>query len=366
MGRRPAGESPRMQATIAGGIFMWSAWQPDRNLFFNSFFVEAEGGNLVIDPLALSEADATEIEGRGGIAWIVVTNRDHKRATASLAERFGAKVAASALDAPALGIPVARTLEAGDEIGGARVIGLDGLKTPGEIALHFRKQRAVVVGDAFWGDPAGSVRMMPDEKLGDPAGAALSLRRIAAARPDHLLVGDGACVFGGATATIWACLEARTDVYVNRINLDEAPWTRGTPGNPRPYADARSWTDIDFLIGAERLGYRVARIEPGDAFCPLHWHTAEEELFVILDGEVTLLTPRGNWPLRKGDFIAFPTRMSGAHKIVNESGAPCEILMVSNVDLDDVCSYPDSHKVLIESTDLMLRDYPVLDYFDGE
>jgi hypothetical protein len=32
----------------------------------------------------------------------------------------------------------------------------------------------------------------------------------------------------------------------------------------------------------------------------------------------------------------------------------------------DVCSYPDSAKVLIEARDIMLRDRPVLQYFDGE
>jgi len=41
-------------------------------------------------------------------------------------------------------------------------------------------------------------------------------------------------------------------------------------------------------------------------------------------------------------------------------------LMVANTDVRDVCYYPDSHKVLIEDSDLMLRDRPVLDYWDGE
>jgi hypothetical protein len=31
-----------------------------------------------------------------------------------------------------------------------------------------------------------------------------------------------------------------------------------------------------------------------------------------------------------------------------------------------VCYYPKSHKVLVEATDLMVRDHPQLDYWDGE
>jgi len=352
-----------MQRTIVEGVRMWSVWQPDRNLFFNSFFVQGADGNLVVDPLPLGEADAMEIESLGGVAWVVVTNRDHERDSRALAARFGAKLAASALDAPQLSGPVDRTLSYGDDVLGARVIPLDGLKTAGEIALYLRKQRTVVLGDAMWGDPAGSLRLMPDEKLSDPPRAVLSLRRVHALRPLNLLVGDGACIFGDAYKVIWSCLEARTDAFVNRMNMADAEWIED-PSSDSLYVGG--YFDIDFYIGAERLGYRLARIPAGKSFCPLHWHTAEEELFVVLEGESTLLTPRGTWTVRKGDFISFPTRASGAHKLVNDSGATCELLMVSNTDHDDVCSYPDSHKVLIESRDLMLRDNPELEYFDGE
>jgi uncharacterized cupin superfamily protein len=200
--------------------------------------------------------------------------------------------------------------------------------------------------------------------LADPARAALSLRRLHAARPKHLLLGDGACVFGDAQRILWDCLEARSDVYVNRINLADVDWIVDPPDETNPYIGA--WSDIDFQIGAERLGYRYARLAAGKSFCPLHWHAFEEELFIVMKGEATLLTPRGKWTIRQGDFVSFPTRAAGAHKIVNESGAECEIVMIANTDQADVCYYPDSKKVLIEKSDLMLRDNPVLEYLDGE
>jgi uncharacterized cupin superfamily protein/glyoxylase-like metal-dependent hydrolase (beta-lactamase superfamily II) len=351
-----------MQATVVDGIRIWSAWQPGPNVFFNSFFIEAEGGNLIVDPLPLADADAAEIEARGGAAWVVVTNRDHERDAANVAARFGAKIAASEADAPLLGLEVARRLGGDDEIGGARVLAFEGLKTLGEIALFFLAKKTAIVGDALWGDVAGSVRLGP--KLADPAKAALSLRRLAATKAEHLLIGDGQCLFGNATAAIWKCLEACDGVYVNKVNLDEAYWKHDPPGTRDPYVG--SWTDIDFEIGAEQLGYRVARIPAGKAFCPLHWHTAEEELFIVTEGASTLVTPRGNFPLRKGDYVAFPARASGAHKIVNESNAACEIVMIANIVPHDSCFYPDSKKVAIERAGLIVRDHPALEYFDGE
>ncbi|HET9028920.1 MAG TPA: hypothetical protein VFN49_01975, partial [Candidatus Aquilonibacter sp.] len=72
-----------MQATVVPGVSMWSVWQPDREMYFNSFFVECEGGNLVVDPLAADETLFARMERAGGVAWIVLTNRDHERAAAS-------------------------------------------------------------------------------------------------------------------------------------------------------------------------------------------------------------------------------------------------------------------------------------------
>lgn len=352
-----------MQPTVVPGVWLWSAWQPERSLSFNSFFVAHPDGNLAIDPLPLSPADAAEIDTRGGLAWIVVTNRDHERDARALAARFGAKIAASAPDVALLTGPVDRALAHGDLIGGARVIGLHGFKTPGECALFFPELETVVLGDALWGAPAGSLRLMPDDKLSDPKAAALSLRAVAAMRPKHLLVGDGACVFWCATAEMWKTLDARGLPEMRAINVADAVW-KTWPLEPSGFGG--SAFEVGDVLGAEKLGYRLARIEAGTAFCPLHWHTAEEELFVVMRGAATLVTSHGRMTVRAGDYLQFPIAPSGAHKIVNETAEPCEILMIASTDGDDVCVYPDSHKILIERTGLIVRDRPELDYYDGE
>jgi hypothetical protein len=42
------------------------------------------------------------------------------------------------------------------------------------------------------------------------------------------------------------------------------------------------------------------------------------------------------------------------------------VLIVANIDEGDACFYPDSKKVLVEATGLIVRSEPELDYFDGE
>ena len=352
-----------MQQTV-NGFWMWSAWQPDRNLHFNSYFLTGDGGNLVVDPLPLSDADAAEIEAQGGVAWIVVTNRDHERATKELAERFGAKVACGG-DASLLRVPVDRVLADGEEIAGATVVSLDGLKTPGEIALWFPdRNRTLVVGDALWGTPAGVLRLMPDDKLGDAPRAALSLRKLLALWPLHVLVGDGTPVFGRGLEALRACVEARDDAHVNVLNVDDLVFSVDERDGPPGYR--AEWAEIGLGLGASKLGYAATRLPPGESFCPMHWHTMEEELFIVWEGTPTLRTPRGSTKLRPGDFVAFPTNERGAHKLTNESDKPCTVIMIANDNEDDVCIYPDSDKVGISRIRRRLRGSPTLPYYDGE
>jgi uncharacterized cupin superfamily protein len=351
-----------MRQTVVPGVWSWSRWQPDRGVDFNGFFVESSEGNLVVDPVPPDETTLAALV-QHGVAAVLVTNRDHERATAAIVAATGAQVIASALDAPTLTHQVDRTVQPGELVHGWTVVGLEGFKTAGEIALYDRARAAAIVGDALWGAPAGALTLMPDAKLADPQRAALSARVFRALSIDHLLVGDGACVFGNAHAVIGAMLDAREGVAVNRVNLDELVF-RNYPIEPPPFTAAVA--EAGRLLGAEKLGYAVGRLRRGDHYCPYHWHTAEEELFVVMEGTPTLRTPRGTFALRSGDIVAFRAHAGGAHRLWNDADGDAVVLMVANADPGDVCFYPDSRKFVVEATGTFVDDHPQRDYYDGE
>ena len=56
-----------MQPTIVPGVATWSRWQEDRSMFFNAWFVEGEGGNMVVDPL---EPDAADVVLADDAKWL--------------------------------------------------------------------------------------------------------------------------------------------------------------------------------------------------------------------------------------------------------------------------------------------------------
>jgi uncharacterized cupin superfamily protein len=354
-----------MRQTVVPGVWSWSRWQADRNLDFNGFFVETNEGNLVVDPIEPDDALLADLRARG-VASVIVTNRDHERGSAAVAAATGARVLAPALDAPELARPPDATFAPEDLIHGWRVLGFEGLKTPGEVALFDPARRTVIVGDAIWGTPAGALTLMPDAKLADPERALLSLRRLRAIYPRHLLVGDGACVFGTAYAALNAMFLARQGVATFRVNLDELRYVVGVDA-PERFRGIGS-AEVGFLLGASRLGSAMRRIPPGAHFCPYHWHSLEEELFVVLRGQPTLRTPQGTFALREGDLVVFPTSAAGAHRLWNDGTDDVLVLMVASQDDEghDVCIYPDSDKVLVEATDRVVRGSPELDYWDGE
>ena len=127
--------------------------------------------------------------------------------------------------------------------------------------------------------------------------------------------------------------------------------------------------------GAEHLGASVFELPPGQAAFPLHYHHANEELLIVLDGEPTLRTPDSERTLQKGEVVAFPRGSAGAHQIVNRSAKPVRFFILSEMNAPEVVVYPDSGKIAARDTppggapvtdggSFFARD--AVDYFEGE
>lgn len=98
-------------------------------------------------------------------------------------------------------------------------------------------------------------------------------------------------------------------------------------------------------LGGEKLGASVYELPPGERAFPYHVHHANEELLIVLDGEVTVRREGGEEVLRPGDAALFPAGRDGAHQAINRSERPVRFLMVSTMIHPEVLEYPDSKKV---------------------
>ena len=180
-------------------MYCWSIFNEVRQIDFNGHLWIRDGGNVLIDPVPMSEEDLRQFDELGGARWIVITNCDHEREAAFFKERTGAEVVAHAADADAMEVAVDRTVEDGVEIvAGLRVVHLQHGKSPGELALYWARRKLLLAGDLVVGAPVGKFSLLMDEKLADPPQAALELRKLLRLNFDATLVGDGHSIMTGA------------------------------------------------------------------------------------------------------------------------------------------------------------------------
>ena len=107
------------------------------------------------------------------------------------------------------------------------------------------------------------------------------------------------------------------------------------------------WTRIRLgrRLGASKLGASVYVLGPGQKSFPYHFHHANEEMLIVLEGEVIVRTPQGEEEASRGDAVSFPTGPVGAHQLINRSEEPARVLMLSTMIEPEIAEYPDSGKV---------------------
>jgi uncharacterized cupin superfamily protein len=133
-----------------------------------------------------------------------------------------------------------------------------------------------------------------------------------------------------------------------------------------------TWRDLGRAAGSERTGLRHVAVAPGALMAPPHCHAAEEEIFVVLegDGEVQLWpSPRfggdhETFELRAGSTVARPAGTHRAHGI--RAGADgMTVLAYGTREPNDISYYPRSGKVNLRGIGVIGR-IEQLDYWDGE
>jgi uncharacterized cupin superfamily protein len=102
---------------------------------------------------------------------------------------------------------------------------------------------------------------------------------------------------------------------------------------------------LGHALGTERLGLSLWELDPGQAAYPYHFHLAEEEVLVVLEGGPALRGPGGWRRLTRGEVIRFPAGEQGAHQLVNDGDGLVRFLAVSTHGLPDVVLYPDEGKI---------------------
>ena len=142
---------------------------------------------------------------------------------------------------------------------------------------------------------------------------------------------------------------------------------------------ARRGRDLGQAAGSERTGIKLYDVLPGMLMNPPHSHSAEEEIFVVLEGSGTLELwphPRAacepdRWPgehelhaLRAGNSVASPAGR-GRPMSVRAGDDGLRALAYGTRDPNDITYYPRSGKVSLRGVGVIGR-LEQTGYWDGE
>ena len=177
-------------------LFGWSEFNQERNIDFNSVLWVREPGNILIDPLPLSDHDRIHLQTLGGVSLIIITNSDHCRDAENIAAETGAKIVGPSEEQENFPIACDRWVSDNEEIvPGLIAYQLNGSKTPGELALLL-ENNTLITGDLIRSHVAGELCMLPDAKLTDLDLAQKSVKRLAnLSAIETVLTGDGWPIF---------------------------------------------------------------------------------------------------------------------------------------------------------------------------
>lgn len=92
--------------------------------------------------------------------------------------------------------------------------------------------------------------------------------------------------------------------------------------------------------GLSQFGAFIETMPHGSATGFRHWHEAEDELVIMLAGEVVLVEDRED-VLRPGDVACWPKGAAVGHRLDNRSGAEASYLVIGTRLDRDVIHFPD-------------------------
>jgi uncharacterized cupin superfamily protein len=138
--------------------------------------------------------------------------------------------------------------------------------------------------------------------------------------------------------------------------VEGLPFGRGTVESVR--------RDLGRAAGSRATGLKHVTVAASRQATPLHCHSLEEELFVVLDGDGTIVLGDEEFAVRAGHVVARPAGTGIAHAFrAGQHGL--EFLAYGTRHPGDMCYYPRSNKIAFRGLGVIGR-LERLNYWDGE
>ena len=112
------------------------------------------------------------------------------------------------------------------------------------------------------------------------------------------------------------------------------------PPHDEKLAGRKTWI-LTRQFGLTQFGANRVELLPGAWSSNRHWHRTNDEVVIVISGELVLVTDEGEEILRAGDCAGFRAGDTNAHHLQNRSDAVAVYYDIGGRDPYDVSTFPD-------------------------
>jgi uncharacterized cupin superfamily protein len=109
---------------------------------------------------------------------------------------------------------------------------------------------------------------------------------------------------------------------------------------------------ISEAAGLTQFGALIQELQPGSRSSIKHWHSSEDEMVYVLEGEISVFEGDQETLLHVGDAAAFKAGTPVGHFLWNRSSGLVRLLVVGTRSALDRITYPDHDRVCIRDRSL--------------
>lgn len=186
---------------LSDQLAICQAYDPSVKADLFSTALLTDSGVLLIDPFAIDAETLAGLTSGGEVAGVIVTNENHVRASAAVAQQFSAKIYAN----------VAAGVSGATPIDNLRVADLSVVEIAGapagEIALYSQRERGtLIVGDALINFGSHGFTMLPPKYCTDAHLMRRSLQQLLDFDFERILFAHGAPILAHARERLTSLL----------------------------------------------------------------------------------------------------------------------------------------------------------------
>lgn len=128
-----------------------------------------------------------------------------------------------------------------------------------------------------------------------------------------------------------------------KIDLTKLPVKTGSgyPGDRAAKMQGRSQIAVGEPGGITQFDANLVTLARGALSSLRHWHEQQDEILVVLSGELTLVDDTGDTVLCPGDVATFPAGDANGHHLINRSDADGTFFVVGTRTQTETGWYSD-------------------------